>query len=63
MNKNVGSFDSILRVIIGILILLIGFFTQSWWGLLGLIPLLTGIVKFCPGYFPFKISTNKSEKS
>ncbi|MEN3045665.1 MAG: DUF2892 domain-containing protein [Candidatus Hydrothermales bacterium] len=65
MKRNVGTIDRWIRIILGIVILLIGLFYKSLWGLLGLIPLITGIIGFCPLYFPFKISTcriNKSKK-
>ena len=49
--KNEGKIDRIIRVIIGIAILsltIIG--PQSMWGLVGLVPLITGLIGFCPLY-------------
>lgn len=57
MQFNVGTTDRILRVIVGILILGLGYFYGSWLGLIGIVPILTGIVRFCPAYLPFGIST------
>jgi hypothetical protein len=59
MKKNVGSTDRIIRIIIGLAIGAVGYYYQSWWGLLGLIPLLTGLINFCPLYVPFNINTGK----
>ncbi len=59
MTCNVGKTDKIIRIILGIVILLIGLFYHSWWGLIGLIPLLTGFISFCPLYSICKISTAK----
>lgn len=53
MNKNVGSFDRALRVIAGLALLSLVVLLDSptrWWGLLGLVPLVTGLVSFCPLY-------------
>ena len=61
MKKNVGSADSIVRLILAVVIFVIGFIYQSWWGLLGFVPLLTGSIKWCPLYLPFGISTCKTK--
>lgn len=50
MKINVGSTDRMLRVIAGIVILAAGFYFGSWWGAVGLIPLFTGLFRFCPLY-------------
>ena len=59
MKRNVGSIDRVLRGVIGIVILIVGVMLQSWWGGLGLIPLITAIVGWCPPYALFGISTCK----
>ncbi|MDX1285246.1 MAG: DUF2892 domain-containing protein [Draconibacterium sp.] len=59
MKCNVGSIDRLLRIIVGLLIAIIGVVFDSWWGLVGLVPLATGLFKWCPVYVPFKISTKK----
>ena len=51
MKINVGSADRVLRIVAGlILIVLAATGTVGWWGWLGVIPLLTGVVRFCPLY-------------
>ena len=57
MTCNMGRVDRIFRGILGIGILIAGLFFQSWWGLIGLIPLANSILGFCPAYVPLKINT------
>lgn len=57
MKCNVGKADRWFRVIVGVLILLIGWYAQSWWGWIGFVPILTGAIRRCPLYVPLKIST------
>ncbi|NOZ78555.1 MAG: DUF2892 domain-containing protein [Acidobacteria bacterium] len=57
MQKNLGSTDRIIRVIIGLAILGIGWGYHSWWGLVGLIPLATAGISRCPLYCPLRLST------
>ena len=62
MKKNVGGIDRGLRIIIGLVILVLGIVFKSWWGVIGLIPLLTGLIGWCPIYLPFGLSTCKLKK-
>jgi hypothetical protein len=49
--KNEGNVDRIIRVIVGLgLLSLVVVGPQTLWGLVGLVPLLTGIFGFCPAY-------------
>ena len=57
MKPNVGSIDRIIRIIAGIGILGAGYYFKNWWGLIGLGPILTGTIRFCPAYLPFGLST------
>ena len=58
MKHNVGTIDRVLRIALGLA--LIG---ASWlghigmWGWIGLLPLATGVFRFCPAYWPFGLST------
>ncbi|MCR6654978.1 MAG: DUF2892 domain-containing protein [Opitutus sp.] len=57
MKHNVGSADCTLRVVLGLAILLGGISVQSWWGLVGLLPLISGLVRYCPVYPLFGFNT------
>lgn len=51
MKCNVGGIDRILRIVIGaVLVILAATGTVGWWGWLGLIPIGTGLFRFCPLY-------------
>ena len=54
---NIGPTDRNIRIIIGVAILAIGYFYQSWFGLVGLLPLLSTIFKVCPLYWTCHINT------
>ena len=57
MKCNVGGADRALRVIAGLVIIGLGLFFQSWWGAIGLVPLLTGAMGWCPLYLPIGFSS------
>lgn len=61
-NVNVGKGDKIFRIFLGIVIIAIGFYYKSWWGAVGLVPLITAVTGFCPAYLPFKLSTKEKEE-
>ncbi len=61
MNKNVGSIDKVIRIILGIIIAGIGIYYQSWWGLVAIVPFATAFINFCPIYPIFGISTSKKD--
>ncbi len=60
MERNIGKSDRIIRSVIGVAVILAGVITQSWWGAIGVIPLLTSLAGFCPLYTLLKISTCKT---
>lgn len=62
MTKNVGGIDRILRLVVGVaLIALAVTGTVGWWGYIGVVPLLTGLIGWCPAYLPFGFKTCKTE--
>lgn len=62
MKCNMGNSDRTLRAILGLVVIAVGYYYQSWWGALGLIPLLTSVFRFCPVYVPFKFTSDKKKK-
>ena len=57
MKTNVGGIDRILRYVLGLALLGAGLYFKSWWGLVGLGPILTATFRFCPAYLPFGLNT------
>jgi len=60
MKANVGGIDRALRIVVGLGLLSLVFLLEGsnrWFGLIGLVPLLTGLVSFCPLYPLLGIST------
>lgn len=53
MQVNVGSVDKVVRIVIGLVLLSLLYFVEGkarWFGLIGLVPLLTAFTGFCPLY-------------
>ena len=51
MTRNVGGIDRIMRIVVGLVLLGLTFLgTIGWWGLIGLVPLATALLGFCPLY-------------
>ncbi|HUW50958.1 MAG TPA: DUF2892 domain-containing protein [Sulfuricella sp.] len=55
MKANVCRIDRVLRIVVGIVLLALTFILKSesglWlWGLIGIIPLATGLISWCPAY-------------
>ncbi|UCD64599.1 MAG: DUF2892 domain-containing protein [Candidatus Zixiibacteriota bacterium] len=59
MKANMGSVDRTLRILIGVVVIVLGFVYQSWWGLVGFVPLITGLVGYCGLYSLIGVSTCK----
>ena len=55
MKANVGGIDKILRIVAGVVLLALTFVLKTdqglWlWGLIGIVPLATGLIGWCPFY-------------
>lgn len=51
MNTNVGSIDRVLRIVVGLALIALTVLGKiGVWGWVGLVPLLTGLLRFCPLY-------------
>lgn len=59
MIHNVGDVERLVRVIVGGAIVIAGVYYQNWWGLVGMVPILTGATGYCPPYQVLGISTCK----
>lgn len=56
--ENVGGFDRFVRILVGMGLLATIFVgPKTWWGLVGLIPFLTGVARTCPVYRLLGINT------
>lgn len=65
MKANVGTVDKAVRIVVGIGLLSLLYFVDSaarWWGLIGLVPLLTAIFGYCPLYQLLGLSTCPMER-
>jgi hypothetical protein len=57
MKMNVGKTERVIRFVVGVVIVVIGIAYQSWWGLVGLVPIATALVGWCPPYALLGIDT------
>ncbi len=57
MKRRVGFADRILRVIVGLGVIAVGIYYQNWLDAIGIVPLATATIGWCPAYLPFGIST------
>ena len=63
MKRNIGAIDRVLRVLAGLVLIgLAATGTVGWWGWLGIMPLATGLVGWCPPYAMLGISTCKARR-
>jgi hypothetical protein len=61
MNKNIGTLDRTLRIVVGLaLIALAATATVGVWGWVGGVPLATGLLGWCPAYSLFGVKTCKA---
>ncbi len=64
MSKNVGGIDRILRIVVGLGLLSLVFIgPQTPFGWIGLVPLLTAAIGWCPAYTIFGIKTCPAQKA
>jgi len=63
MKCNVGGMDRRLRIVVGLAVIAVGIYYQNWLGAIGLIPLLTGAIRWCPAYLPFGLNSAKACKN
>jgi len=57
MKTNMGSIDRGVRAVAGVILVVWALTSGPWWAWIGVIPLATAAIGFCPLYVPFGIST------
>ena len=63
MSINVGSWDRVLRVVVGLVLIgLAATGTVGLWGCIGVVPVATGLFGFCPAYTLLGIKTCPMKK-
>ena len=65
MKSNVGVVDRVVRIAAGLVLLSLLFILDGyarWWGLVGLLPVATGLVGWCAIYRPFGIDTRRTRR-
>jgi hypothetical protein len=62
--KNVGTVDKVIRIVLGVVLLALVFVgPQTPWGWIGIIPLVTGLIGFCPLYGVLGMNTSDTKKA
>jgi hypothetical protein len=65
MTANVGSTDRIIRIIAGLVLLSLLFFLEGparWFGLIGIVPIVTAFLRWCPAYRVLGVNTCETPK-
>ncbi|MFZ1326864.1 MAG: DUF2892 domain-containing protein [Candidatus Contendobacter sp.] len=56
--KNIGSTDKIVRLVVGALLILLAVTGSiGWWGYIGIVPIVTALMNWCPAYTLLGMST------
>lgn len=66
MNRNIGTLDRVLRLVVGVILIALVFVgPKTAWGWIGVIPLVTAFIGFCPAYRLLGICTTagKNERA
>ncbi len=62
MERNIGDIERVVRIVVGLAILsLVVVGPQTLWGLVGLVPVLTGVTGWCPPYSLLGINTCRAK--
>ena len=61
MKCNIGGTERFIRLVVGVIMLFLGLYLRSWWGIIGLVPLITGAIRYCPISAVLGISTCKAD--
>ena len=59
MKQNVHNIERVVRIVVGLVLISLAFWgPESPWGWIGVIPLATGLLGWCPLYSIFRFRTN-----
>ena len=59
---NVGTADRVVRIVFGLVLLSLVFVgPKTPWGWIGILPVLTGLISFCPLYGMLGLSTGQAK--
>jgi protein-S-isoprenylcysteine O-methyltransferase Ste14 len=61
MKCNVGKTEQKIRIATGLVIIGLGLYLGSWWGSIGIIPIITGSIRYCPASAILGVSTCEEE--
>lgn len=62
MSTNVGNIERIIRIVVGLALVVLTYMgSLPVWGYIGVVPLVTGVIGWCPPYAIFGINTCKSK--
>lgn len=62
MQANVGGVDRIIRIVAGLALVGWAIFGGPTWAWIGVVPLATGAIGWCPAYLPFGIKTCRTKE-
>jgi hypothetical protein len=57
MKANVGKADKVIRIILGAVVIAAGVVYESWLGVIGIVPIVTALINFCPLYSVLGVNT------
>lgn len=62
MNSNVGGVDRVVRILAGVTLVAWAALGGPAWAWIGVVPLATGLIGWCPAYLPLGMSTCKTKQ-
>jgi len=62
MKCNVGKTERTIRILLGVVIIALGIYYKNWWGVIGLVLIITGIIRYCPVNDILGISTCSKQR-
>lgn len=62
MKQNVGGIERAIRIVLGLAIIGAGVMYANWWGAVGAVLVVTGLIGWCPPYAIMGVSTCKTKQ-